>query len=66
MKVIFICVYFFFNFIYFIFRQTGKGREREREKHQCMVVSFVAPTGDVPHNSGICPDCELNQWPCGL
>ena len=25
-----------------------------------------APTGDLAHNPGMCPDWELNQWPFGF
>ena len=39
--------------------------EREGEKYQCVVASHVAPTGDLSHNPGMCPDWELNQWPVG-
>ena len=50
-----------FNFIYlFIFRERGREGEREGEKHQCVVASCMLPTGDLAHNSGMCPDCELN------
>ena len=40
--------------------------EREGEKHQCVVASHVAPSGDLAHNPGMCPDWELNQRPPGL
>ena len=42
--------------ISFIFRERGREVEREGEKHQCV----VAPTGDLAHIPGICPDWELN------
>ena len=35
------------------------------EKHQCVVASRTLPTGDLAHNSGRCPDWELNQRPFG-
>ena len=35
------------------------------EKHQCMVASHVAPTGDLARNTGMCPDWELNRRPLG-
>ena len=41
-----------------IFRKWG---EREGEKHQCVVASPVAPTGDLARNPGMCPDWESNQ-----
>ena len=45
-------------FIYFI--ERGREGEREEEKHQCMVPSYMPPTGDLLHNSGMCPDWESN------
>ena len=50
----------------FIFREKGKKGEREGEKHQCAVASHMAPTGDLAHNPGMCPDGESNQQPLGL
>ena len=35
------------------------------EKHQSVVASHMAPTGDLAHNPGMCPDWELNQRPFG-
>ena len=32
----------------------GKGG-RKGEKHQCVVASFVPPTGDLACNPGMCP-----------
>ena len=47
----------------------GRGREGGGEKHQCVVASPMPPTRDLAHNSGMCPDWELNQrlfdWPAG-
>ena len=37
--------------------------EREGEKHQCVVASHEPVTGHLAHNSGMCPDWELNQRP---
>ena len=31
-----------------------------------MVASCTPPTGDLTHNTGLCPDWELNHWPFGL
>ena len=31
-----------------------------------MVVSHAAPTGDLAHNPGMCPDWESNQRPFGF
>ena len=46
-----------------IFRERGREKERDRKKHQCVVVSHAAPTGDLAHNPGMCPDWESNQRP---
>ena len=46
---------FFFK-ILFIFRERGREEEREEEKHQCVVVSHMAPTGDLACNPGVCPE----------
>ena len=64
---------FVFNtlFIYF-WRWEEREKERERnmgvwEKHQLVLVtSHTPPTRGLPHNLGICPDQESNQWPFGL
>ena len=40
--------------------------EREGEKHQCAVASYVASTGDLARNPGMCPDWESNWQPFGL
>ena len=37
--------------------------EKEGEKHQCVVASHMAPTGDLACNPGMCPDWELNCRP---
>ena len=39
--------------------------ERGGEKHQCVVASHVAPTGDLACNPGTCPDWESNRRPFG-
>ena len=57
-------LFFFKDFIYLIL-ERGEGWEKEREKHQCVVASYVAPTGDLAHNPGMCPDWESNQQPFG-
>ena len=48
-------------FIFFIFRQGG----RDGEDHQCVVTSYVPPTGDLAGNPSMYPDWELNQRPFG-
>ena len=45
---------FFKRFYLFIFRERGREGEREGEKHQCVVASHVAPTGNLVHNPGMC------------
>ena len=57
---VFICI---FQKILFIFRERGRNGEREEEKHQCVVASHMAPTGDLAHNPGMCPDRESNRQP---
>ena len=49
----------------FIFTERGREAEREGEKYQCVVAFHVAPTGDLAHNPGICPDWESNLRPFG-
>ena len=62
------CFFFLFfkRFYLFIFWQRGREGERGVEKHQCGVASYVPPTGDLAHNSGMCPDWESNWGPFGL
>ena len=55
----------FKRFYLSIFGERGREGEKEREKHQCVVVSHAAPTGDVARNPGTCPDWESNRQPCG-
>ena len=57
--------FYFLRFYLFIFRQKGREGEREGEKHQCVVASYVPPTGDLARNPGMCPDWESNQQPLG-
>ena len=54
------------RFYLFIFREKGKEGVREGQKHQCVVASHVAPTGDLARNPGMYPDLELNWRPFGL
>ena len=39
--------YFLFLKRFYLFREGGKERKRGGEKHQCVVASHVAPTGDL-------------------
>ena len=50
-----------FKFYVFIFSQRGRVGEIEGEKHQCVVASHVALTGDLALIPGMCPDWESNQ-----
>ena len=52
---------YLFIFIHYFFLENGGGKlEREEEKHECVVASHVAPTWDLAHNPGMCPDWEPN------
>ena len=57
--------YFFKTFYLFIFRERGREGEREGKKHQCVVASHMAPTGDLPCNPGMYPDWKSNWQPFG-
>ena len=46
--------FLFLDFIYLLL-ERGEGREK-KEKHQCVVVSYTAPNGDLAHNPDMCPD----------
>ena len=50
----------FFKDLIYLFLERGEGRGKERRKDQCVVASFVALTGDLACNPGMCPDWELN------
>ena len=56
------------DFIYlFIFRGEGREkRKRGKEKHQCVIASHATPTGDLAHNSGMCPERESTDDPLVL
>ena len=58
---------FFLNDPIYLFLERGGWRgEREGEKHQCVVASRTPSNGDLAHNTGMCPDWDLYQWPIGL
>ena len=57
--------YIFFKDLFIYFGERGKEGERQGEKHGS-VASLTAPTGDLAHNPGLCPDWESNWWPFGL
>ena len=60
--------FFYFNFIKdftYLFLDRGEGREKERERN-INVWLPLAPTGDLAHNPGTCPDWESNRRPFGL
>ena len=52
-----VCVIYIFYFIKILssFLERGGGKEKEREKHQGVVASPAPPTGDLAHNTGMCP-----------
>ena len=56
---------FFKDFIYLFLEREG-GRKRGREKHGLVASHTPPPTGDLAHNSGMCPDQESNQRPVDL
>ena len=49
----------FKNFFIYLFLERGRKGERVGQKHQCV----FALTGDLAHNSGMCPDWESNMRP---
>ena len=53
--------YFFKRFYLLTSRERGREGEGEGEKHQRVVASHVAPTGDLAGNPGMCPDWDSNQ-----
>ena len=56
----------FFQFILFylfIFRERKREGERKGEKQQCVVASWVPPTGDLARTPGMCPDWESSWQP---
>ena len=48
-----------------LFLERGKEGEGG-EKHQCVVAPCAPPTGNLAHNTGMCPDWEWNLRSCGL
>ena len=56
-------IFFFEDFIY-LFLERGEGREKARERNTDM--RSAAPTRDLAHNSGMCPDLESNLQPFDL
>ena len=44
------------RFYLLIFIEEGSEGIREVEKHQCMVASHVAPSGDAARSPGMCHD----------
>ena len=61
-----ITLFFFLRLYLFIFRERGRKGEREGGKHQCVVASHMAPTGDLARNLSMHTDWESNQQPFGL
>ena len=58
-------VFFFLKILLFIFRQRGREGERKGEKYRSVAASCATPNGDLAHNTGMCPNWELNQQPLG-
>ena len=51
----------------FLFFREGKGgRKRGRETSVCCCLSWTPHQEAGPHNPGMCPDWEPNQWSFGL
>ena len=50
---------------FLLFRERVREGEKGGEKHQCVVASYVPPTGDLASNPDMCPDRELNWRPFG-
>ena len=61
-----VCVYIYIYIKILLFLDRKGEGEREGEKHQYVVASCVAPTGDLACNPGMCPDWDLNQRPFAL
>ena len=55
----------YFSLILFIFRQRRREGERGREISMCGCFSHTPPTGNLVHNSGMCPAWESNWRPFG-
>ena len=53
-------LFIFLKILFIYFRERGREGEREGKKHQCVVASNIAPTGDLACNLGVCPDWESN------
>ena len=53
----------FKDFIYLLFLERGEWKEKGRETSVCerLVASYMPPTGDLAHNTGMCPDWEPNR-----
>ena len=57
-------IFFFLDFIYFIFWQRGRKAEREGENINVW-LSLAPPNGNMVCNQGMWPDWESNQQPFG-
>ena len=61
-----IYLFIYFKYFYLFFFRGGREGEREEGKHLCVFASHVAPTVDLAHNPGMCPDWESNRQLLGL
>ena len=51
---------------FYLFLEIGEGREKEGERNINVWLPLTcSPTRDQSRNQCMCPDQELNQWPCG-
>ena len=55
----------FLKIFFQLFLETGEGKEKEREKNINVWLPLASPTGDLAHNSGMCPELEWNGRPFG-
>ena len=53
-------IFFLKDLFIYLFLERRRVGEREGEKHQCVAASCMPHTGDLAHNSDMCPDWESN------
>ena len=52
------------DFIY-LFLERRERKEKEKERNNNVWLPLVPHTGDLAHNTSMCPDWESNQQPFG-